>query len=158
MMPTSLGNSDTQEAGGTPYVDPGASVVNPCSDCGGCSFSSGSSLEVVVSQGYCGPGLLFSVNTKTLPFHSANATRVRYELDADNWAEYVCAKNMWSYGLEDWGTAGSTGTCISTSGSIETLQVDKCTGFEVREKINGIWYDVIVAVRKNNNCIPLTAA
>jgi hypothetical protein len=154
-MPTSLGNTDSQGAGGTPYVPPAGGVVNPCTTCGGCVFSSGSSLEVTVSQAYCGPGLLFSTNTVTLPFDSADVTRVRYELDANNWAEYVCASNMWMYGLEDWGSAGSTGTCIGTTGPIERIQVDKCTGFEVREKINGEWYTVIDAVRKNNTCVPI---
>jgi hypothetical protein len=155
-MPTNLGDSSSHGAG-TPPAPPGSSTFNPCHTCGGCTFSEGSSLEVEKHEFTCAgfpPVLTDTTTTETWPFDSADASKVRYELDADNWAEYSCSSNSWSYSSENVGVRG--GSCISST--TPPWQLDKCSGFEVRAYVNGVSQLLIRATRKNNNCIPVAIA
>lgn len=156
-MPETLGSTGTAEASGTPPAAPGPTVFVPCTQCGGCVFSSSSKLSVEKHLFTCVgfPGTLTeTVANEDWPFHSIDAARVRYELDADNWAEYSCSSGVWTWASDGAGLVG--GTCVLSTSA--PWQIDLCSGFEQYRYVNGEARLIIKARLKLNDCTPLGIA
>ena len=120
-------------------------------------FSSGSKLTVEKHEFTCVgfPGTLVdTMTTEDWLWHSVNATRVRYELDANNWAEYACASGTWSWSAN--GAGVSMGACISST--TPPYQYDSCSKFENYRYVNGVAHLVIRNQVKLNDCTPIGIA
>ena len=156
-MPSSLGHSESVEAVGSPPSAPGPSSYSPCTQCGSCMFSSNSKLTVEKVEYTCvgfPPALVATTITEDWPLDSVDANRVRYELDANNWAEYSCENGTWSWGATDSGIVG--GACIGVT--TPPYQFDKCRGFENYRYVNGVSSLIIKGTVKLNDCTPLGIA
>lgn len=143
-------NSDT--VAGTSTDPPSSAPV--CTDCGGCTFSALSILRVEKRVWSC-PGPTSTIAHEAWPFHSADADRVRWELDPTNYAEYRCSGNTWIVVATD--SYYDPVFCPIPFNS-DAIQLDTCGQVTIYAVNGSSSYLIFQGTVENNNCIPSIAA